>query len=174
VARKNVDMVYILLDNSIYGLTKGQSSPTSPLPMKSKTAPYGYLEEPLNPLAMYLGYNVSFIARGFSGKPKQLKDLFIAAIRHPGFAIVHVMSPCVSMNQHVTFGSMKELYAELPEDYDPSNRALAFETALDQSKLWTGLFYRDERPTLDERLRELEARAGGRYRDLRELLTHFG
>ena len=172
VARKNVDIVYVLLDNSIYGLTKGQSSPTSPLPMLSKTAPYGFLEEPLNPLAMYLGYNVSFIARGFSGKPKQLKELFIQAIRHRGFAIVHVMSPCVTMNQHVTFESLKQLYAELPEDHDPSNRGMAFERTLDTSRLWTGLFYREERPTLHDRLADLNERAG-RYENLKELLARY-
>jgi 2-oxoglutarate ferredoxin oxidoreductase subunit beta len=85
VSRKNVDLVYILLDNSIYGLTKGQSSPTSPLDMTSKTAPYAYLEDPLNPLAMFLAYGASFIARGYSGKPKDLKALFSAAIQHRGF-----------------------------------------------------------------------------------------
>jgi 2-oxoglutarate ferredoxin oxidoreductase subunit beta len=173
VARKNVDMVYILLDNSIYGLTKGQSSPTSPLTMTSKTAPYGFLEEPLNPITMYLGYGVSFIARGFSGKPKQLRDLFTAAIRHKGFAIVHVMSPCVSMNQQVTFASMKEHYAELPPDHDPGDRLKAMEYALQADKLWTGIFYRQERLTLHQRLDELEARAGGRYRNLAELLSQF-
>ena len=82
IARKNVDLTYILIDNSIYGLTKGQSSPTSPLDMKSKTAPYAYIEEPLNPLQMFLAYNASFVARGYSGKPKDLKDLFVQALRH--------------------------------------------------------------------------------------------
>lgn len=173
VARKNVDMMYLLLDNSIYGLTKGQSSPTSPLDMKSKTAPYAFLEEPLNPLAMYVGYGISFIARGFSGKPKQLKELFTAAIRHRGFAMVHVMSPCVSMNPYVTFDTMKEMYEELPADHDASSRLAAMEKALDTSKMWTGIFYREERPTIHDRLDELEGRAGGRYKDLGELLAHY-
>ncbi len=173
VARKNLDITYLLLDNSIYGLTKGQSSPTSPLDMKSKTAPYGFLEEPLNPLAMYVGYNVSFIARGFSGKPKQLKELLIQAIRHRGFSIVHVLSPCVSMNRQVTFESMKQLYAELPEDHDPTSRVGALERALDTSRLWTGLFYREERTTIHDRVEELEERAGGPYKDLGELLAHY-
>lgn len=172
VARKNVDIVYILLDNSIYGLTKGQSSPTSPLPMISKTAPYGYLEDPLNPLAMYLGYNVSFIARGFSGKPKQLKELFTKAIRHRGFSLVHVMSPCVTMNMDVTFESMKEIYEPLPEDYDTGNRLAAFDKALDTSKLWTGIFYQEQRPTLQDRMDNLVERAGT-YESLSELLNKF-
>lgn len=172
VARKNVDLVYILLDNSIYGLTKGQSSPTSPIDMTSKTAPYAFLEEPLNPVAMFLGYDVSFIARGFSGKPKALKEMFIQAIQHRGFAIVHIFSPCVTMNKQITFNSMKEIVKDLPEDYDPSNRLQAMEYALDLQNFWTGVFYRNERPTLQDRLDQLNERAG-RYRDLNELMNRF-
>jgi 2-oxoglutarate ferredoxin oxidoreductase subunit beta len=172
VARKNVDLVYILLDNSIYGLTKGQSSPTSPLNMTSKTAPYAYLEDPLNPVAMFLGYDVSFIARGFSGKPKALKELFIKAIQHRGFAIVHIFSPCITMNKQITFNTMKEIVKELPEDYDPANRLKAMEYALDEQNFWTGVFYQNDRPTLQDRYDHLVERAG-RYKDLNDLMSRF-
>ena len=172
VARKNVDMVYILLDNSIYGLTKGQSSPTSPLDMTSKTAPYAFLEDPLNPVAMFLGYDVSFIGRGFSGKPKVLKELFIKAIKHPGFAIVHIFSPCVTMNKQITFSSMKEIVKDLPEDHDPSNRLKAMEYALDTQTFWTGVFYQQQRSTLQERWEQLEKRAG-RYENVNELVEKY-
>jgi 2-oxoglutarate ferredoxin oxidoreductase subunit beta len=140
--------------------------------MTSKTAPYAYLEDPLNPVAMFLGYDVSFIARGFSGKPKVLKELFIKAIQHRGFAIVHIFSPCVTMNKQITFNSMKEIVKELPEDHDPANRLKAMEYALDEQNFWTGVFYRKERPTLQDRLDHLEERAG-RYKDLNELMTRF-
>ncbi len=172
VARKNIDMVYILLDNSIYGLTKGQSSPTSPLRMTSKTAPYGTFEDPVEPLPMFLGYHTSFVARGFSGKPKQLKELFVKAIRHPGFAIVHIFSPCVTFNKEVTFKSFNERVQEIPADHDPTDRLKAMSYALDDSKLWTGVFYQDPRPTMKDRLEDVERRAG-HYKDLQQLLDHY-
>jgi 2-oxoglutarate ferredoxin oxidoreductase subunit beta len=172
VARKNVDLVYLLLDNSIYGLTKGQSSPTSPLPMSSKTAPYGYIEDPLDPIAMYIAYNISFVARGFSGKPKQLRELFTQAIRHKGFSMVHVFSPCVTFNKQVTFKTFNDLVKELPEEHDPANRVKAMEYALDRTTLWTGVFYREERPTIQERIGDIQRRAG-QYKDLNELFDEF-
>jgi len=172
VARKNVDLVYILLDNSIYGLTKGQSSPTSPLPMLSKTAPYGYIEDPVAPMPMYLAYNASFVARGFSGKPKQLKDLFVQAIRHKGFSIVHIFSPCVTFNKDVTFKTFQELCLEIPASHDPTDKLQAMALALDTSKLWTGVFYNVERPTIESRLLDIEKRTG-RYKGLSELLDQF-
>ena len=172
VARKNIDLTYILLDNSIYGLTKGQSSPTSPLPMSSKTAPYGYVEDPLNPLAMYLAYNISFVARGFSGKPKQLKELFTKAIQHKGFSMVHIFSPCVTFNKEITFKTFSDLVKEIPPEHDTGNRLEAMRLALDDKSLWTGIFYQDPRPTMQNRLEDLERRAG-HYRDLHELFDHF-
>jgi 2-oxoglutarate/2-oxoacid ferredoxin oxidoreductase subunit beta len=172
VARKNIDLTYILLDNSIYGLTKGQSSPTSPLPMSSKTAPYGYVEEPLNPMAMYLAYNASFVARGFSGKPKQLKDLFTRAIRHKGFSMVHIFSPCVTFNKEVTFKTFNDLVKEIPPEHDTANRLEAMRFALDDQALWTGVFHEADRPSMQDRLADLEQRAG-HYRDLNELFDHF-
>ncbi|HOX24931.1 MAG TPA: thiamine pyrophosphate-dependent enzyme [Candidatus Krumholzibacteria bacterium] len=172
VARKNVDLTYILIDNSIYGLTKGQSSPTSPLSMKSKTAPYAYVEEPLNPLQMFLAYNASFVARGYSGKPKDLKDLFVQAIRHRGFSVLHIFSPCVSMNKEITFKTMNEIVKPLPDDWDPTNKLAAFEKAMDTGTFWTGLVYREERETIHDRLDAIGERVG-RYQDLTELLKRF-
>ena len=172
IARKNVDLTYILIDNSIYGLTKGQSSPTSPLGMKSKTAPYAYIEDPLNPLLMFLAFNASFVARGYSGKPKDLKHIFVEALRHKGFSIQHIYSPCVSMNREVTFKTMNEIVKPLPDDWDPSDRLRAMEIAMDTGTFWTGIVYRDKRDTIHERLEALEKRVG-RYEGLPELFAHY-
>lgn len=172
VARKNVDITYILLDNSIYGLTKGQSSPTSPLSMTSKTAPYAYIEDPLNPLSMFLAYGASFIARGFSGKPKDLKELFSQAIQHKGFSVVMIFSPCVTFNKQITFKTMNEIVKPLPDDWDPSNRLAAMEKALDTESYWTGVIYRDRRPTIHERVAELTERVG-QYADFKDLVDKF-
>jgi 2-oxoglutarate/2-oxoacid ferredoxin oxidoreductase subunit beta len=172
IARKNVDLTYILIDNSIYGLTKGQSSPTSPLGMKSKTAPYAYIEEPLNPLLLFLAYHASFVARGYAGKPKDLKHIFVEALRHKGFSILHIYSPCVSMNRDITFKTMNEIVKPLPEDWDTSDRLRGMEIAMDTSTFWTGIVYRDRRDTMNERLDALEQRVG-RYEGLPDLLAQY-
>jgi 2-oxoglutarate/2-oxoacid ferredoxin oxidoreductase subunit beta len=172
IARKNVDLTYILIDNSIYGLTKGQSSPTSPLGMKSKTAPYAYIEDPLNPLLLFLAYNASFVARGYSGKPKDLKHIFVEALRHKGFSVLHIYSPCVSMNREVTFKTMNEIVKPLPEDWDTSDRLRGMEIAMDTSTFWTGIVYRDQRETINDRLEALEQRSG-RYDGLPDLLAQY-
>lgn len=172
VARKNVDMTYLLIDNSIYGLTKGQSSPTSPLDMISKTAPYAYIEDPVHPEEMFLAYNASFVARGFSGKPKKLKEMFIQAIEHKGFSIVHVHSPCVSFNKQVTFETINEIFAEIPEDHDPGDKLAAMKIAMDRTSLQTGVLFREERPTLQQRLDDLRDRAG-KVENLNHLLELY-
>jgi 2-oxoglutarate ferredoxin oxidoreductase subunit beta len=172
VCRKNIDMTYILIDNSIYGLTKGQSSPTSPLDMTSKTAPYAYIEDPLNPLLMFLAYNASFVARGYSGKPKDLKQLFVQAMEHKGFSVLHIFSPCVSMNKQITFQTMKELVKPLPEDWDPGNKLEAIKMAMDTSTFWTGVVYREQRDTIHERLDGIIERVG-QYDGLGDLLSRY-
>lgn len=171
-ARKNVDMVYVLINNNIYGLTKGQSSPTSPLDMVSKTAPYEGIEDPLNPPELFLAYNTSFIGVGFSSKPKLLKEIFIKAIEHRGFSIVLVHSPCVTFNKDVTFETMSEIYAEIPADHDPTDKAAAWKLATDLSHMWTGVLYQKERPSLEDRLNEA-ARRSGRYDNLEQLLQKY-
>ncbi|MDY0109053.1 MAG: thiamine pyrophosphate-dependent enzyme [Candidatus Krumholzibacteria bacterium] len=172
VARKNVDLTYILIDNSIYGLTKGQSSPTSPLGMKSKTAPYAYVEDPVNPLLMLLAYGASFVARGYSGKPKELKDMFVAALQHKGFSVLHIFSPCVSMNREVTAKTMNEIVKPLPAGWDKSDRLRGMEIAMDTATFWTGVVYQERRESMDERFAAMEQRVG-RYKDLHELFAHY-
>ncbi|RJO68672.1 MAG: 2-oxoacid:ferredoxin oxidoreductase subunit beta [Myxococcales bacterium] len=149
-ARRNPNMVYIVLDNSIYGLTKGQFSPTTRERTKTSTSPFGVTEGCLDPLSLFLGYNASFVARGFSANSKQLSEMLAEAIRHPGFAVVHVLSPCVTFAKHQTYDSLSERIRLLPEDFDPSNKVAAFRYAQDQEALYTGIFYRELRPTLQD------------------------
>jgi 2-oxoglutarate ferredoxin oxidoreductase subunit beta len=171
-ARKNVDMVYVLINNNIYGLTKGQSSPTSPMNMISKTAPYENIEDPLNPVEMFMAYNTSFVGVGFSGQPKQLKDIFTQAIEHRGFAIVLVHSPCTSFNKLVTFESMKEMFAPVGEDHDPADKWSAMKLAMDTQRMWTGVLFKQERPTLQDRVAALRERSG-KYGSFQELLDRY-
>ncbi len=121
---------------------------------------------------MFLAYNASFVARGFSGKPKDLKHIFTEALKHKGFSVLHIFSPCVTMNQQVTFKTMNEIVKPLPDDWDPTNRLAGLEKALDTETFWTGIVYKDERPTIHDRLDEMEQRSG-RYKDLDELFANY-
>ena len=158
-ARKNVDITYILMDNTIYALTKGQSSPTSSPGARTKTAPYGVYEDSLNPLAMFLAYDVSFIARTTSLKIKEMEDILIKAISHPGFSIVHVMSPCVT-HKSLTYDDIKSNVPELPQDYDPADKLNAYRYVYEE-KMYTGIFYKTRKTTLEERLAEIGRRVTG-------------
>jgi 2-oxoglutarate ferredoxin oxidoreductase subunit beta len=158
-ARRNVDMTYVVMDNEIYGLTKGQPSPTSVLGMVKKAAPYGLIEQPINPLAMVLVYGATFVARGFSARPQQTTELLKQAIKHRGFSFIQVLSPCVTYND--TYAHFKGITTDLPADHDPANRVKAMELAMDQQHLYLGVFYKEERPTYDDLLKEVRARVGG-------------
>jgi 2-oxoglutarate ferredoxin oxidoreductase subunit beta len=164
-ARRNVDVTYVVMDNEIYGLTKGQPSATSPADIfdlstrgdrkGNRKGMIGLLdthrtEEALNPLAMVLAYNASFVARAFSGRPKQMTDLIRQGIEHRGFSFIQVMSPCVTF--YNTYSHYRNTVADLPEDHDPSDKMAALALALDTSTLQVGLLYQEHRPTLGELL----------------------
>lgn len=149
-ARRNPNMVYMILDNAIYGLTKGQFSPTTDQETITVTSPYGVLEQRMDPLSLLLGYNVSFVARGFSANNKQLAGIMAEAIRHKGFSVVHVLSPCVSFNKQMTYDFLHTHTEELPEEFDQTNKVDAFSYAQNNEKIYTGIFYRESRPTLED------------------------
>lgn len=149
--RKNIDLLYVVMNNQIYGLTVGQTSPTSMLGMATKSTPFGNIEAPLNPLSMAIVSGATYVARGFSGNPRELTELMYNGIQHKGFALVDVFSPCVTFNKDNTFDFFKPRVKEL-EDHDPSDKT----AALTQAEKWgddipIGLFYQDtSRPALDE------------------------
>jgi len=150
-ARKNPDLTYLLLDNNIYGLTKGQSSPTTPSGYKSKTAPYGVAEEPMDPIPIFLTYGISFIARAHSFNVKQLTELVTAAIKHRGMSIVYIHSPCVNY-QALAWDKLREQTKELPKEFPVTDKMKALELAYSKEPLYTGVFYQVEKPTLEDRL----------------------
>ncbi len=149
-ARKNVDLTYLIMDNSIYALTKGQSSPTSPVGVRTKTAPYGVFEEALNPIAIFLSYDVSFIARTTSLRIKEMEHIIMSAIKHPGFAVIQIMSPCVT-HKSLTYDDIKHNVLELPDTYNPEDKIEAMKYAYEET-MYTGIFYQIRKPTLEERL----------------------
>ena len=159
MARRNPSIVYIVMDNGTYGLTKGQASPTGPLGMKTGASPYGTVEPPLNPIAMALAYDASFVARGYSGKNKELEALIVRAMNHRGFSIIDVISPCITF--YNTYKELPPQLAAIPADHDVKDRAKAFELALRDDKIHLGVFYENERPAFEDRLKETADKARG-------------
>ncbi|MDE1821734.1 MAG: 2-oxoacid ferredoxin oxidoreductase [Euryarchaeota archaeon] len=150
--RRNLDLTYIVMDNEIYGLTTGQASPTSTMGQKTKSTPQGVIEEPVNPISLSLAAGATYVARGFSGDPKQLSDLIAGGIKHRGFALIDVFSPCVTYNPLNTFDFFRQrLYKLDSAGHDPSDLVKAHAKALEWGdRIPTGLFYRVERPTYEE------------------------
>ena len=150
--RRNVDLTYIVMDNQIYGLTTGQTSPTSRLGMKTKSMPFGSVEAPINPITMALAAGATFVARGFSAEQKHLTELLKQGIEHKGFSFVDVFSPCVTYNRDNTFQWFRPRVKKLEDnaEYDPTNWVAAMEKSL----MWgdeipIGKFFeRNDVPTL--------------------------
>jgi 2-oxoglutarate ferredoxin oxidoreductase subunit beta len=146
--RRNINVTYIVMNNEIYGLTTGQVSPTSETGMKTKTTPHGNLEGMLNPMALALASGCGFIARGFSGQPKHLMKLYVDGIRHPGFALIDVFSPCVTFNKVQTYDWFRHRVYKLEDtDHDSANFHGAMDKALEWGeKIPIGLLYRNPNP----------------------------
>jgi len=157
-ARRNVDLTYIVMNNQIYGLTTGQVSPTSSLDMKTKSTPFGSTEQPMNPLTTAIMNGATFVARGYSGDVRQLTQLMKDAIQHNGFALIDIMSPCVTFNHDNDFPFFKQRVQKLDdEDHDTSDWKAACERAMVwDDTIYTGLFYRRlNEPSLGDRERVL-------------------
>lgn len=149
VIRRNIDLTYIVMDNQIYGLTKGQLSPTSQRGRKTATSNFGSLEDPVNPLLYVMGYGASFVAQGSPADMAGLARIIEEGIRFPGFAFINVQSPCVTYGQEEQ--QLKAQKAKLQNletiGHNPADRALAMERAGEYgTKLYTGVLYRNPAP----------------------------
>ena len=151
-ARRNVDLTYLVMNNQIYGLTTGQVSPTSSTGMTTKSTPFGNVERPVNPITSAIMNGATFVARGFSGDPKQLADLMSKAIDHKGFAIIDIFSPCVTFNHDNDFPFFRERIKRLEdENHDTGDWQSACEKALLWGEtIYTGLFLQTQAPALHE------------------------
>ncbi len=151
-ARRNIDITYLVMDNEIYGLTKGQVSPTSLTDQKAPSTPWGNLETPLNTLGFAIASGAGFVARGASFNTKTLTELIVQAVEHKGFSYIDAMSPCVMFNNHQE--EWKELVTDVAPDHDPSDKVAAFDLAL-KGGFKLGILYRELRPTLGEKYQAL-------------------
>ncbi|MCH1623704.1 2-oxoacid:ferredoxin oxidoreductase subunit beta [Ferdinandcohnia quinoae] len=151
--RRNIDITYIVMDNQIYGLTKGQTSPRSEMGFKTKSTPKGSIESSLNVMEMALTAGATFVAQSFSTDLKDLTALIEAGINHKGFSLINVFSPCVTYNKINTYDWFKENLTKLSDidGYNPNNRNQAMQTLMEHNGLVTGLIYQNlEKPSYQE------------------------
>ncbi|MCB4757097.1 MAG: thiamine pyrophosphate-dependent enzyme [Elusimicrobia bacterium] len=149
--RRNPSIVQIVHNNMVYGLTKGQASPTSQLGLKTALQSAGVTTEPLNPIALAVALNASFVARAFSGDVQMTTDILKKAIKHNGYALVDIFQPCVTFNKTNTFKWFKEHTYSLDTSYNPLNREAAFIKALETDKYPLGIIYiNPTKPTFEE------------------------
>jgi 2-oxoglutarate ferredoxin oxidoreductase subunit beta len=155
---RNVDITYLVHNNQVYGLTKGQASPTSDLGFITKTTPEGAWM-PLRPLALAIACDCSFVARSFSADIEHLANIIQMGIRHKGFALIEVLQPCVSFNHQNTYDWYRGKVYKLGEnqEYDPTDRIAAFSKALEWGeRIPIGVIYRKDRPVYEEQLHAIK------------------
>ncbi|MBB6452845.1 2-oxoglutarate ferredoxin oxidoreductase subunit beta [Salirhabdus euzebyi] len=144
--RRNIDITYIIMDNQVYGLTKGQTSPRSEVGFVTKSTPEGSIESSINIMEMALSAGATFVAQSFSSDLKDLTSIIEQGIQHKGFSFINVFSPCVTYNKVNTYDWFKENLVSLStiEDYNPQDRSLAMKTLMDHDSLVTGIIYQDK------------------------------
>ena len=163
-ANRNVDVTAVVMDNGVYGLTKGQSSPTTDYGAVTVSTPLGKIENPISPLRHYMSIGVTYIASYYSSKPRVLAKLIQEAMNHRGFSIVHVQSPCTTYNDtyDILKGKPKEgikgLAYDIPEDHDPTS-VQAANDILERPGIPLGVIFKSEGKSLQDRYEELQSRA---------------
>lgn len=151
--RRNVDITHFVHDNQIYGLTKGQASPTTDIGHITDVQPNGSNNTPMNPMLLSIALGAGFVARAFSGDKEQLKEIMIEAIKYKGYAIIDILQPCVSFNKINTFQWYKKRVYNLEEGYDNTNKLKAMERAMEWGdKIPLGILYKEEKPNFHDKI----------------------
>ncbi|MFA4827734.1 MAG: 2-oxoacid:ferredoxin oxidoreductase subunit beta [Thermodesulfovibrionales bacterium] len=151
--RRNINVKLFVHDNQIYGLTKGQASPTSMEGMKTKNQPFGVFSEQLNPMALAVALDCSFVARGFAGDMEHLKGVMKEAINHKGFSLVDILQPCVTFNKINTYEWYRQRVYHIEPEYNSEDRVSAFQRSLEWGdRIPIGIIYRNNRQMLEERI----------------------
>jgi 2-oxoglutarate ferredoxin oxidoreductase subunit beta len=149
-ARKNVKLTYVVMDNWVYGLTKKQTSPTSPLGFKSKTDPWGAIDQPINPMKQLLASGATFIARSHSHLPNHVMEMFEAAMDHDGFAVIEVLSECTEFYPGAFDAANPRkggVFNLIPKEHDVTDEIAAFKLAMEPFPGPFGIYYKIQRPT---------------------------
>ncbi len=152
--RRNIGLKAFVHNNQIYGLTKGQASPTSDLGMVTKVQPHGVTSYPFNPLALAIVEDCSFVARSFVGAPDHLREMMVAALKHDrGFALLDILQPCPSFNRDNTFRWYRERVKPIDDAHDPGDRQAALALAFKWGdEIPIGLLYQSQRPSFESQL----------------------
>lgn len=151
--RRNVDITHFVHDNQIYGLTKGQASPTTATGHITDVQPIGSINEPMNPLLLAITLGAGFVARAFSGDKEHLTAIMLEAIKHKGYALVDILQPCVSFNKVNTFQWYSKRVYKLDETYDNTNKLKAIEKAMEWGdKIPLGIIYKENKPTYIDKI----------------------
>jgi 2-oxoglutarate ferredoxin oxidoreductase subunit beta len=161
-ARKNIKMTYVIMDNWVYGLTKKQTSPTSPVGFKSKTDSAGALDQPINPMKQLLGAGASFVARATHTNPNHLLQMMEAAIDHDGFSVIECLSECVEFYEGAFDASNPRkggVFNLVPADHDVTDEVAAYKLANAPFPGYFGIFYKSDRPTKNKLEADLNAAA---------------
>lgn len=175
-AARNLDVTAVIMDNGVYGLTKGQSSPTTKIDEITSSTPYGKPEESLDPLRLYLTLGVSYVGSTLSSKVKDLTNMIGDAMNHRGFSIVHVQSPCTTYNNtyEQLKGNVKKGIApiawDIPEDHDETDLSAAY-GVVETGGVPLGILYKNDRPSLDQRLTSKSEKM--KARDLNKLIGSY-
>ncbi len=150
--RRNVDISHFVHDNQIYGLTKGQASPTSLEGMVTEVQVYGSMNTPLNPVLVAVAAGAGFVARAFSGHKEHLVSIMKQAIEYRGYALVDILQPCISFNKLNTFAYYNQRVYELTEDYDFTDKASALQKAMEfGDRIPIGVIYREEKQSFQQK-----------------------
>jgi 2-oxoglutarate/2-oxoacid ferredoxin oxidoreductase subunit beta len=160
-ARRNVDIAYFMMDNEIYGLTKGQAGPTTPTGDRTKSTTYGNPDPAIDPCALAIAFGASWVARGFSGDVKGTTDLMTRAIRHHGFAFLNILSPCVTWRGDEQHKELRAKTRAVPADHNVTDREAALRFTNEEDHLTTGVLYDGSRPTLLDEFAAIELHARG-------------
>jgi len=151
--RRNIDMVYIVHNNQVYGLTQGQASPTTDKGTRTKSTPYGLIEVPTRPLSLAIVTGATFVARGFAGDIPHLKSLIMEAHNHRGFAIIDVLQPCVTFNKINTYQWFQERVYKIGSEHDATNKMEALKLAESwDKKIPIGVYYRENKQLYTDEL----------------------
>ncbi len=176
VSRRNIDLKCIVMDNAIYGLTKGQVSPTTPIGEKTVTTTYGSIEDPIQPLKLLLSYEASFVAQSTSLDLNHLISMIVAMMRHKGFAFLNVRSPCVTYRGKEQYDVIRSRskYIDKEPGYDATDMRKAWHHAITPEYISLGILYEKYRDTYEDRRDKLrEAAKAGRDCTLTDVMKGF-
>lgn len=177
-ARRNQNITVILHDNAIYGLTTGQTSPSSPKGFKSKSTPFGNTDEPISPLRLALAAGATFLGRVYAGNAQATAEMIIRANNHDGFALVQILQPCVTFNKVYTHAFYRENIYNLDGNYDKTSKEAAFAKTFEwgEKKIPVGVFYEVNEPTCESGIPQIQKKSLIRIpikRDISKLLSKF-